>query len=147
MKTDTIFLFCVSLLFTITQPAIAKDYDIKMVHFVPADETSTAQERDTIRRFTKATQDFYRTEMARHGHAQKTFELDDQVYVINGRKKANQYTSIKQLDTDFQPFRDTHGNRHGYLVFVDIETIPVWGCGVAHGGRAYIGFHYNVPQF
>ena len=143
----------IAVLMMVTSTALANDYDIKMVHFLPAGETSTAQERENIRRFTRSAQNLYRNEMARHGYANKTFTLDHQVYVVEGRKKPNTYTSIAMLDRDFQHFRDKHGNRHGYLVFVKIESIPGgWNCGVAgswnngqnrgdiYGGRAYIAY-------
>lgn len=148
-------LFCV-LVFALASCLLASaDYDIKMVHFVPADDTSTLAEREKIRNLTLETQELYAKELQRHGFGLKTFKLDQQVYVVKGTKTSKDYTHTDLLDKDLQSFIDRHGDKHGYLVFVDKNEIPGWNCGVAYswengqgrgtiyGGRSYMSTSQN----
>lgn len=132
--------------------ATADDWNIKMVHFVPTDQQSTAQERANIKKFTEDAQDFYKAQMQKHGHGQKTFQLDPKVYIVKGTRKAREYTSPTVFNNDLQTLTRQHGQRHGYVIFMDIENLPGQGCGYAYkwgnggntgniyGGRAYIAY-------
>lgn len=144
--------FCILLFMLLSANVFADDWNIKMVHFVPTDQQSTAQERANIKKFTEDAQTFYKEQMQKHGHGQKTFQLDPKVYVVNGKLKARQYTSPTVFNNDLQALTRQHGQRHGYVIFIDIENLTGFGCGYAYkwgnggstgniyGGRAYIAY-------
>lgn len=141
---------CLAMFLISVFTANANDWNIKMVHFLPSGQESTIEERDNIRKFSKATQEFFRNEMQRHGYDGKTFELDEEIYIVDGPKKV--YNSKQEIDNDMQPFMKKKGWRNGYLVFVDIDEIRGWNCGVAYswdngqtrgnlyGGVAYMAY-------
>lgn len=83
----SVFLVCF-LSFAYAEPPI------EVFYFKPSDvETPTQDDLDSIHDTMVTVQDFFASEMDRHGFGLKTFNFTPEIKVIKGKQKLNQYTS------------------------------------------------------
>ena len=133
---------------------------VRVVYFKPIDAPRMP---DGIPQLMIDVQDFYRSEMERHGYGAKTFRLetDNQgeliVHTVNGKKNPNFYTSYQALEPELPRELRNQNNIHVFFMGGMRSVKPgggTWGVGVplaggVCGGNARIaavgeGFRFSV---
>ncbi|MXV74728.1 hypothetical protein F4Z99_10655 [Candidatus Poribacteria bacterium] len=86
-----LFLF-VSIFFVCFLSFVQAELPIEVFYFKPSDvEAPTQDELDSIHEVMVAVQDFFASEMDRHGFGLKTFAFNPDIEVIEGKDELNEY--------------------------------------------------------
>lgn len=135
-----IIIFTILLLILLIPSADAKlPFIVRVVYFEPIDAPEMP---DGIEELMREVQDFYRSEMERHGYGAKTFRLetdrqgDPIVHIVNGKKKSNTYTSYQALEPELPRELRNENNIHVFFMggMRFVKPGGVLGVGVALAG-------------
>ncbi|MDE0638155.1 MAG: hypothetical protein OXI43_20130 [Candidatus Poribacteria bacterium] len=83
---------CVSIFFVCFLSFVQAELPVEVFYFKPSDvEAPTQDELDSIHDVMVAVQDFFASEMDRHGFGPKTFAFNPDIEVIEGKEELNEY--------------------------------------------------------
>ncbi|MDE0084203.1 MAG: hypothetical protein OXU23_00715 [Candidatus Poribacteria bacterium] len=98
--------------------AQSPQHPIKIGYLIPSDVSKPTQ-KDTgfLLEAIRNVQTFYLSEMKRHGFKEKTFKLDPEIKIVEGKLKMTDYNTFRRIQSEFENI-EFGLNNEIYIVFI-----------------------------
>ena len=129
-------------------PTITRNPMVRLIHFIPNDQSVQPERVSALRKLIKEAQAFYADEMERHGYGRKTFTLEVNnrgepvIHQIKGKFKEDHYYQTSSFWKVWAELPEHFNNfQHAYLVALDLSYEDL-----DDGTAAGIAGHIFIPR-